>query len=463
MIVAVVALATGLLAGSTPASAAPPSPGTRPAPAGAPAPVGWAGPSAPVVRLDGRPYVSTTDLARLLSATRLWRADTRKLVLGIREHRLTLTVDNPYVVVGVRTWRLEAPIRSLDGDVHAPLGLLRLLPPAEDGTTLVWDERAARVRRPVATGPGPTRVSVEAGLTRVHIPTARPGAWRWIDRSRAVLRVQVPGARGVEPDSVPAGAHVRAVVVESGGPEPVFALALAPGAEWVRVTADSAGRRVAVELSADALAGGFRPGERDPAGVRALRTIVIDPGHGGADAGVRADGLAEKDVMLALARQLAGELERRTGASVRLTRTADETLAQEQRATFANRERADLVLSLHADGFPGARARGATVWVPPATCLASEALPAWRDVAAHHAPASRALAGAIARTLDARGFGPARVRERMPIGLHGVNAPGAVLECAVLTSPADRARLEGAGLHDLARAIADAIAEWARP
>jgi N-acetylmuramoyl-L-alanine amidase len=87
----------------------------------------------------------------------------------------------------------------------------------------------------------------------------------------------------------------------------------------------------------------------------------------------------------------------------------------------------------------------------------------WRDVAAGYAVESRALADAVAAALEARGQGPARVRERLPVPLLGVDAPGITLECATLTSAEDLARVSTPeGLRALAAAIADGVQAWGR-
>ena len=71
--------------------------------------------SAPVRRIDGEPYIAVNDLARLLDATKFWRADARKLVLRSGRHSITLTVDNPFVVVNERTLWMPMPVRSSRG------------------------------------------------------------------------------------------------------------------------------------------------------------------------------------------------------------------------------------------------------------------------------------------------------------------------------------------------------------
>jgi hypothetical protein len=65
--------------------------------------------------------------------------------------------------------------------------------------------------------------------------------------------------------------------------------------------------------------------------------------------------------------------------------------------------------------------------------------------------------------MELRGLGPTRLRELLAINLLGMNAPGIVLECATLTSPRDRARLERPkGLSELAAGIADGIVAYQR-
>jgi N-acetylmuramoyl-L-alanine amidase len=86
--------------------------------------------------------------------------------------------------------------------------------------------------------------------------------------------------------------------------------------------------------------------------------IVIDPGHGGHDTGtIGPNGLEEKDLVLEVARRLGKLLETRLGAEVVYTRRDDKFIPLENRTAIANRARADLFLSIHANSShdPGAR------------------------------------------------------------------------------------------------------------
>ena len=97
--------------------------------------------------------------------------------------------------------------------------------------------------------------------------------------------------------------------------------------------------------------------------VPGVRTIVIDPGHGGDDEGVKGPGDSrEKNLTLLVARRLKAAIESRLGIRVLLTRDADEVLTVDRRAAFANYNKADLFVSLHANASVRPAARGAQVY-----------------------------------------------------------------------------------------------------
>ncbi|HEV8408268.1 MAG TPA: N-acetylmuramoyl-L-alanine amidase [Sphingomicrobium sp.] len=92
--------------------------------------------------------------------------------------------------------------------------------------------------------------------------------------------------------------------------------------------------------------------------------VVIDAGHGGRDPGATSvSGEAhEKDLTLALARELRDDLVRRGRVRVAMTRDDDRYLTLDQRAALARRLEAAMFVSLHMDSAPNPLARGATVY-----------------------------------------------------------------------------------------------------
>ena len=92
--------------------------------------------------------------------------------------------------------------------------------------------------------------------------------------------------------------------------------------------------------------------------------VVIDAGHGGRDPGARSVSgqVAEKDLTLAIARELRDKLVERGRVRVALSRNGDEYLTLEDRAAVARRLDAALFLSVHMDSAPNPLARGASVY-----------------------------------------------------------------------------------------------------
>ncbi|MEO5605426.1 MAG: N-acetylmuramoyl-L-alanine amidase [Novosphingobium sp.] len=90
--------------------------------------------------------------------------------------------------------------------------------------------------------------------------------------------------------------------------------------------------------------------------------VVIDPGHGGHDPGAGGGKVKEKDLTLALASELRRQLLTQGGVRVALTRSDDRYLLLEERSGIAQRLKADLFLSIHADSADTPEASGATVY-----------------------------------------------------------------------------------------------------
>lgn len=93
-----------------------------------------------------------------------------------------------------------------------------------------------------------------------------------------------------------------------------------------------------------------------------IKTIVIDPGHGGKDPGaVSRYGTREKNIVLDIAKRLKRRFENK-GIKVYLTRQKDVFIPLKRRANFANKYGADLFISLHANASRYSRARGFEVY-----------------------------------------------------------------------------------------------------
>ncbi len=198
----------------------------------------------------------------------------------------------------------------------------------------------------------------------------------------------------------------------------------------------------------------------------ALRTVVIDPGHGGDEQGARGPaGTLEKDLTLDVARRLKGAIEGRLGIRVLLTRDDDRTVALDERGSIANNNKADLFISLHANASPRADARGAEVFYlslegfNDETRRAAEnpqsvTLPTvgggsrdvqmilWEMAQARHLAESAVFAGYVEEALRARVEMSQRPLQQAPFRvLVAANMPAVLVEMAFLSNPEQETQL----------------------
>ena len=242
--------------------------------------------------------------------------------------------------------------------------------------------------------------------------------------------------------------------------------------------------RVVLDVFAPRPDGAHAPPPLPPA-LRPVRTVIIDPGHGGRDPGATGlFGLREKRITLAVGRRLRALLEAR-GFRVVMTRDGDRTLSLEERTAIAEGAGGDLFVSLHVNASRRAAARGIeTYYLDPSdgrhtlTVAARENGVSRKQVdvlqrtlaglrVAAVSPHSRALAGAVQgsllRTLRRR------YRRVDDLGakpgpfyvLYLSSMPAVLVEMGFLTNHIEARRLRSGEYHDLvARALADALGTW---
>jgi N-acetylmuramoyl-L-alanine amidase len=166
------------------------------------------------------------------------------------------------------------------------------------------------------------------------------------------------------------------------------------------------------------------------------KRIVVDPGHGGTDTGVEADGATEAELVWDLASRLEGRLTA-LGVQTWLTRGPNNGATEEQRAQLANDVSADLVLSLHIDGSLSQLANGVAAYYYGAGESTSTIGERLADLA------QREL---VARTA----MGNNRIHGKTWGLLRLTRMPAVRVELGYLTSPDDRPRLRDPQFRDTA-------------
>lgn len=86
--------------------------------------------------------------------------------------------------------------------------------------------------------------------------------------------------------------------------------------------------------------------------------IVIDPGHGGVDAGATRDSFSEADIVYKIAEKIKEQLNQKKDIEAVLTRTEHKGISLQQRVHIANELKADLFLSLHANSSNSSQVSG---------------------------------------------------------------------------------------------------------
>ena len=209
----------------------------------------------------------------------------------------------------------------------------------------------------------------------------------------------------------------------------------------------------------------FRQG-RSP-GKTVVRTIVLDPGHGGSDRGTRGVTGREKELTLDLAKRVQRLLEA-AGLKVVPTRTTDENVSLDERVALTERQHADLFVSLHFNS--GGNAQGIeTYCVPPAGAV-STANPFRRFFGGDDDKCSANqfdeknvwLAHCVQRSLlHITGANDRGVRRARYVVIRDAPCPAILVESGFLSNAGEEQRLLSADYRDkLAKGIAGGILEY---
>lgn len=283
--------------------------------------------------------------------------------LAIGETLLVLVPGSPAMTSGTEILALSQPAANVDGRLLVPIELLERSYGALLGVTFTWDD--ARSALSVARPPQrelPLEIGLVhlQGVTTVVLQFPEPPRYRVV-RSAAAYEVVLAGDHIVPPPHSPKveDLWVKNIVVS---PERIR-LELAPGC-----AAESYTLRTPFRLVFDVFKEAVPTAPTVPALPRdsvrrAIRTVVIDPGHGGKETGaIGAAGSAEKDLVLLIAKTLSMRLEQALSVRTVLTRSEDVDLGLDERSALANQNKADLFLSVHLNSSLGRGALGAETY-----------------------------------------------------------------------------------------------------
>lgn len=316
-----------------------------------------------------------------------------RLVIDLPASSLGKGVALPAAAGIVKTVRVGQPAPGtarIVFDLTEKVAVLKpRLEPSAQGTTLVleWPGDgmvAGRVQLTPASGPSaaiipaPAAAGNAAGTSTQTANAVDASAASSAATTRLISRI----AAGLPADGATAAVQIErhgetAVATGSSttaSPPPSVPTSVASSAPSRVVTAASASHAAASAATPDKAS----TAEEAAAHATAVKTlqdvmtgrgarplvIAIDPGHGGQDPGALGmNGTREKDVTLAISRELARQINATPGLKAVLTRDRDLFLPLPQRARLARAAKADMFISIHADAAENRSADGSSVYV----------------------------------------------------------------------------------------------------
>ena len=470
-----------------------------PAPPGPPAGPGGEPTRSPTVALDGQdipvpvtinpagPLVALEPLAQRLGGEVIADESGESTTLRIEQTDVVLGLGSAIITVGETLVSLSQPPVRGEGGILVPLDFLRKTWGDLLGYAFEWRPEASRL---LITRRGARELSVltdvvhQQGITTVVLQFAEVPRYR-VDKQTGEVHVQMIADRLAVPFQRPVVVDplVREVAIT---PEQVRVV-LMPGAEAQSYILENP-FRIVLDVHQPSSVEVPTPTMQRPRDLPGLRTVVIDPGHGGTETGaIGPSGIQEKELTLTLARDLEARLEQ-AGIRVILTRNEDANVPHDNRTAIANQNKADLFISIHLNSSLGSGAYGAETYFLSAEATdataalaaaaentetepAPDGTPAdpqamedlqlilWDLAQSHHMAESQRFAklvqGELNQTLQLRDRGVKQAPFRV---LMGAAMPAVLVELGFLSNPDEEKKLQdpeyrGNLIAALARAV----------
>ena len=428
------------------------------------------------------PRVEIMPVLALIGAEASFSAAADTYSVAYQGHAIQFAVGRRFVLVDGRLQEgPDAPAASPGGVAASPdfleqvlLGPIGLhLEPAPGGYRIV---AGARFAEPVTIRPA----AADFGATTTLVLALDRPVKATVEDGPDGLVVRFPAASPQLDNSLPFRSQ-RVVSLSSRGQELVVRTQSGVGLlNWHMLTGPD---RVIIELGAVQAAA---PAPAEIVERAGPRPIVIDPGHGGSDTGaVSGGGTDEKDLVLAVARRLAGILAGQ-GHTVRLTRPGDDVRGLTDRTALANRVDAVAFVSLHANASTVASVQGAETYYMSLDESSTDEQAAataelenvsggdggrsdldlilWDLAQAEVLNQSAELALAVQNRLNERlGLKDRGVKQAPFVVLTGATMPAILVEIGFLSNPAEAKQLESADHQQrLAEALALGIDDFVR-
>jgi len=327
---------------------------------------GAAGAGSPTITHEGRVYVELSRAAETLKASLDAAADRPQARLRSGDHVVTLARNWARILVDGTAVSLDAPVVVRKGVWLVPESFVTQVSPrlrtaatvaAVTPGTVTTPSTQPPVTKPGAITLEDLRTRSYPSFTRVVLETSAPVVHRVEPSSGKEMRIRLLGLAGSRPAESIGDGFVEEARLERAGGDALLRVSFEGVVGELKASTLSDPPRLVLDFSRPS-----EPAVRGP-GSAPLRTIVLDAGHGGHDSGaIGPGGLMEKELVLDVTRRAAKLLEAQLGVRVLLSRDNDHFVTLRDRTSYANRERADLFVSVHANAHRVAASEGLEVY-----------------------------------------------------------------------------------------------------
>jgi N-acetylmuramoyl-L-alanine amidase len=421
---------------------------------------------------SGQTYVNAAEVAAGLGGT--LAPDSSGFRVTVGSSTAAFGPDSRYGVVRDDLIEMPVPPISIEDKPYVPWQFFQGFLAKAASLDVTWEPNAKLLTvKPLQRDAVGVQVSVAnvQGISKIVLTLSAPAEYTIVKEPQAyVVRFRTP---------------IRAPLAEQAYDDPNIARVVFAGND-VRIqltAADIAGDayqldtppRIVLDFRKGAAPAPGTPLPQQPSAPQeapGIRTIVIDPGHGGREVGaVGPNGLLEKDVTLAICRKLAASLGDKLGARVVMTREDDSVVSLDQRTALANQYKADLFLSVHMNAAVVKGAKGSETYflsLEASDELAKKAaenenatattanpnadlnLILWDLAHQAYVGESSRFATAIQEEMNAATAVANRGVKQAPFKvLVGATMPAALVEVGFISNPEEEAKLQSAEFQDL--------------
>jgi N-acetylmuramoyl-L-alanine amidase len=441
----------------------------------------------------GVEYIPLNQVVQAFNLSRNWDSLNGMIILSYRGRTASITPDQPIAIVERRSYSFKNSPKYIEGILMIPLDyVINILPLLYD-KEMSWDPS----RRILRIGSSRVEIAsiqhaVYTDYTRIIIQTNKSIAYKVVEKLPALLIIDLPEAGFMLPNNpIQVGSNVvkTVKVINSYGTTQVLINLGGQFASYNHFALNDPPRIVVDVYSTPG--GGNMAGKEEkpslpesellnpldilpkPRTLTSVRTVILDPGHGGRDNGITlGPNLWEKDITLNIAQKLSESIRRRLGVRVILTRNANDNLSPVERTTLANSTKADLFISLHVNNSFSPNTRGFEVYTLDAPASSNNENPETLLVKASaldHAQEayldkSERLANYIVTAYNEETKSKDAKRKKAPLlVLKGATMPAIQIEMGYFSNPVDKEKITQEDFQKLVvKVITDGIVNFKR-